>query len=460
MAIKDNIEYVVDLTGNGARRQVRFFGAALEMWQYKGPEVIISGPYECGKSFACLHKINALALKYPKSQILMARKSYSSLIMSVWQSYINKVLPYPPSHDHCPVNIFGGGRPEWVEYPNGSKIFLGGLDNPEKVLSAEYDFIFVPQGEELLLHDYEQLTSRCTGRAGNAPYSQIIVDCNPGPPHHWILHRKAAKLLFAQHEDNPTLYDHDAGEWTPQGKRTVERLQALTGLRYKRGFLGLWAGAEGQVYEDFDPEIHIIDPFPIPKEWKKYRVMDFGYTHPTVVQWWAEDGDGRLYLYREIYKTGRITADHIRGVDGKPGIAALSAGELYEKPIICDHDAEDRAILEKAGLNTTRAKKGIKEGIELVQNRLRKAEDGRPRMFFMRDALVEVDEELEINYRPTCTSEEFSGYVWRELDTNREASIKDEVPVRTDDHGMDCLRYLVMEIDGEYYYGKARTVGY
>jgi phage terminase large subunit len=360
----------------------------------------------------------------------------------------------------CPVDVFGGGRPEWVMYPNQSQIFLGGLDNPEKVLSSEYDFIFIPQGEEIALHAYEQLTSRATGRAGNAPYSQVMVDCNPGPPSHWILHRKPANLLFAAHKDNPTLYDHELNDWTPQGRRTIERLQSLTGLRYKRGYLGLWAGAEGQVYEDFDDQVHVINDFPIPKEWKRHRVMDFGYTHPSVVQWWAEDEDGRLYMYREMYMTKRITADHIRGVNGKPGIIQLSGGEIYERPMICDHDAEDRAILNKAGIPTVAARKGIKEGIELVQNRLRIQADGRPRMFFFRDALVEEDEDLAVDFRPVRTTEEFAGYVWREMDVGREATARDEIPVRTDDHGMDCLRYICMQVDGDAYYGKARGVSY
>ena len=30
--------------------------------------------------------------------------------------------------------------------------------------------------------------------------------------------------------------------------------------------------------------------------------VDFGFTNPIVIQWWAEDPDGRLYLYRELYR--------------------------------------------------------------------------------------------------------------------------------------------------------------
>jgi predicted transcriptional regulator len=40
--------------------------------------------------------------------------------------------------------------------------------------------------------------------------------------------------------------------------------------------------------------------------------VDFGYTNPFVMQWWAEDPDGRLYLYREIYRTRRLVEDHAK----------------------------------------------------------------------------------------------------------------------------------------------------
>jgi phage terminase large subunit len=432
------------------------------MWHCRDPEIIISGPYECSKTFSCLHKIHALAIKYAGCNILLARKQYAALLNSAYQSYIKKVLPYPPGHDLCPVRVFGGGRPEWVEYANGSRIIISGLDIPEKVLSAEYDFVFVPQGEELSLHDYEQLVSRATGRAGNSPYAQVIMDCNPGPPNHWILKRVrdgAMTMFKADHKDNPTLWDHEKGDWTDRGRVTMNRLHSLTGLRYKRGVLGLWAGSEGQVYEEFDESIHIVDPFPIPPAWKRYRVMDFGFTHPACVQWWAEDADGRLYMYREIYHTGRTTLEHIEGDDILGGgIVNLSRGETYTAPMICDHDAEDRATLEKKGIKTIPAKKEIRRGIEAVQDRLKVQKDGKPRMMFFRGALVEPDSALEDIFKPTCTVEEFGGYVWRSVETKKEASVRDEVPIDLDNHGMDATRYMAMHLQERY--GKAKSKRY
>jgi phage terminase large subunit len=449
------VEWVARLGAGG----YVFYGANRELWHCREPEVVLSGPYETGKSLSALSKIHALCVKYPGCRVLLVRKLYSALVATALQTYYNKILPYPPSSSLCPVKVFGGGRPDTITYPNGSVIVVAGLDNADKVLSGEYDFIYANQAEELSLHDWEQLLSRATGRAGNAPYSQVIGDANPGPPNHWILSRPSITRLDARHEDNPALFDHETGEWTAQGKRTLAILSTMTGLRYKRGFLGLWAGSEGQIYESYDEEIHVIDPFPIPDSWPRYRVIDFGYTNPFVCLWAALSPAGVLYVYREIYMTGRIVDEHVNGKDGD-GILALSRGETY-LATICDHDAEDRATLEKYGIKTVKADKAIRPGIEAVQLRLRPDVDGRARLLFMRNSLVERDEQLSLRYRPTRTVEEFGGYAWPSLDGRaRVQSRRDELPLKADDHGLDCLRYLVMYVDGKRVSKVAATAAY
>src|SRR5688572_11295251 len=83
------------------------YGAAREFWRYKGPEAILAGPYETGKTLAALHKLNALAAKYPGSRGLMVRKTYKSLISSAVVTFEHKVLTYPPSDARCAITKFG-----------------------------------------------------------------------------------------------------------------------------------------------------------------------------------------------------------------------------------------------------------------------------------------------------------------------------------------------------------------
>jgi len=400
---------------------------------------MLAGPYETGKTFVALGKLHALLCKYKNARALMVRATYNSLVQSAIVTYENKVLPYKPDDPRSAIQKFGGERPDFYIYPNGSRLICRGLDKADKVLSAEYDFIYVNQAEEITLDSWEKLTGRATGRAGNAPYTQVFGDCNPGPPTHWIKNRSRLKVFEQRHEHNPNLYNQETGEITAQGKRTMETLDALTGLRYKRGRLGLWVSAEGQVYGDFDPAVHVIKPFPIPAEWTRYRSIDFGYTNPFVCQWWAQDHDGRLYLYREIYMTRRTVKVHAAQ------IRRLSAGEVFAATV-ADHDAEDRATLAENGIKTIAAKKEISPGIQAVEERLKIAGDGKPRLYVFQDCRVGADRELYREYpgdtQPTSTEQEFSSYVWPD---GKNGKPQKETPIDAYNHGMDAMRYMVMQ---------------
>ena len=149
-------------------------------------------------------------------------------------------------------------------------------------------------------------------------------------------------------------------------------MNSLTGLRYQRGVLGRWVGAEGAVYEDFNYGIHVIDQMPDDwEDWRKFRSIDFGFTNPFVCQWWAVDHDGRMYLYREIYMSRRNVNDHVEQ------IKHYSEGEHISFSV-ADHDAGERDILRRAGIPTLAAKKDISVGVEKTQLRFRDAGDGRP----------------------------------------------------------------------------------
>lgn len=419
----------------------RAYGGALDLWKARDHEVVIAGPYETGKTIAALHKLNALLCKYPRARALMVRKTYKSLLQSACVTLETKVFAYPPSHPRCPISKSGGQFPSAYTYPNGSLLVLGGMDKPDKLLSSEWDFVYVNQAEELSEDDWQALVGRATGRAANTPYPQVLADANPGPPSHWILHRKTLRLITSRHEDNPTLFaqnpDGTTGALTERGERTMAVLDSLTGVRLQRGRFGRWVAAEGQVYEDFQRDTHWVDRFE-PEGWRRVWVVDFGFTNPFVWQDWLVDSDGRAFLANEIYRTGRLVEDHARD------IKALM-GKVEPEALICDHDAEDRATLEKhLGIRTIPAYKALAPGIQAVQARLRPAGDGRPRLFLMRDALVVRDEALAGARRPTSTLEEFEVYRWPKGEGG--ASQK-EAPVKENDHGMDAMRYLVAYLD-------------
>jgi len=86
--------------------------------------------------------------------------------------------------------------------------------------------------------------------------------------------------------------------------------RTLPPWRFKMFFEGKFERPENLVYIDFDEARHIVDPFPIPKEWDRFMGVDFGYNNPTAALWIARDPDNRLYIYREYYASGRSLSEH------------------------------------------------------------------------------------------------------------------------------------------------------
>ncbi len=393
------------------------------------PEVILSGPSETGKTLAALTYVDALARRHPKATGAIVRKIRHDMDSTVLAAFKRYVLRED-------VTVFGGEKPEFYEYPNGARIWIGGMDRPGKVLSGALDFCYVNQAEELALADWETLSTRTTGRAGVIVPGILCGDCNPGPPGHWIKQRPSLRLLETRHEDNPVLFD-DAGHVTAQGAHTLAALDALTGVRYLRLRKGLWVQAEGVVYDEFDPAIHVVDEMPAGWEaWTKIGAVDLGYSNPFVYQRWAIDPDGRMYLFREFYMTHRLVEDHAEEIK-RLGVQRVT---------VADHDAEDRATLERHGVPTAKADKRISAGIEAVKSRLRRAGDGKPRLFVLRSCLVERDESLAERHLPVSTLQEFELYAWPKAADGRPLK---EIPIDLYNHGMDALRYAVMALDND-----------
>jgi phage terminase large subunit len=404
------------------------YGACEDLLYCKEPEVLICGPAGTGKSRAALEKIHICAMKYPGSRHLIVRKTRTSLTQSALVTFDEHVIP-----ESAGVK-FRTAEQEY-RYRNGSKVVIGGMDKSSKVLSSEYDIIFIQEGTELSLDDFETLTTR--NRYAVMPYNQVIADCNPGPPRHWLRQRcndGITVYLESFHEDNPRLFDHLKNDWTEQGEAYISKLRNLTGVRRKRLYVGEWAAAEGMIYEEeWNQDVHLISRFKIPYTWPRVWVVDFGFKNPFVWQAWAHDEEhDTYYRFAELYMTGLLVEDASRMISRWKRLEH----ERDPSAILCDWDAEGRGTLERhLGLDTEPATKAILDGIEAVKVRLRQDEEKESQMYFMRDSLIDFDPELADSGLPKSTEEEFESYEWSDHK-------KKDVPIDKYNHGMDCIRYL------------------
>ncbi len=415
--------------------EVEWRGSSLVAQTITDHEWLLSGPAETSKTWAACWRLDSLCRATPGAHGAIVRKVRADMLGSVLRTW-EKVSGFRGA-----PSKFGGEDPRWYDYPNGTRVEVAGFDRDSKVLSAEFDFIMVNQAEELTEENWSVLSTRASGRGAVTRTPMVFGDANPGPATHWILSRRPLRVLESFHRDNPTLFLPDGTPTEQWTQRTQPALEALVGVRRERLYLGKWCSAEGAVY-DFRSSVHLVPRFEIPASWRRIRAIDFGYTNPFVCQLWAIDGDGRMFLDRELYRTRRIVEDHARD------IRRISAG-LNIEATVADHDAEDRATLERHGVPTAPASKAVGPGIQAVQRRLREAGDGRPRLFVLEGALDERDEELAGIHKPTCTVDEFEVYAWGK--TQREE------PAKVYDHGMDACRYAVAYVDGLEEAGEQET---
>lgn len=272
-----------------AERVIRYQpeGSLVSLFNVTDPEILVEGPAGTGKTYAICHLLHLLCLKYPGMRALIARKTLTALTGTALVTFQEKVLT--PGD---PVSFYGGSKAEAASfrYENGSRIVVGGMDNPSKILSSEYDLIFINEATELSEEDWETLTTRL--RNGVLKFPRIIGDCNPSYDRHWLLQRclkGQTRRIVSRHADNPTLTDD-----------YLASLQRLSGTRYQRLYAGEWVGMENAIYPQMTS--NLLTEIPERTQWtgQGSTGVDFGRVHLSAVCSVTRASDGVLWV-REVW---------------------------------------------------------------------------------------------------------------------------------------------------------------
>jgi phage terminase large subunit len=274
------------------------FGAALDLFRSRQREVLLAGPAGTGKSRACLEKLNLVAMQKP-IRAAIVRKTRKSLTQSAMTTFETKVLPARNQ-----VRFHEGDQE--YRYPSGARIMVAGMDDADKIGSTEFDMVYVQEATELAEDDWGMLLRGL--RNGVLSYQQIVADCNPSSPDHWLkqrCNRGDTVLLESRHEDNPTLFDPRGGAYTAFGLEYLHTLDTLQGYLYQRLRLGQWVAAQGMYFTEYDPAVHICSSFEIPAEWPRWLAVDYGFAAPFCCLWFAREPETRrIFIYRELYAPG------------------------------------------------------------------------------------------------------------------------------------------------------------
>ena len=284
----------------------------------------------------------------------------------------------------------------------------------------------------------ESFVNQATGRC-SVDGSKYWFNCNPDGPYHWFklnwidkstgyigkqrteeIHKKAKA------EDKPSglkeiLYVH----FTMDDNLSLsEKIKAryrndYTGVFYKRYILGLWAMAEGIIYDMFDTVKHVVKEIGRLYPSGSYVSIDYGTQNATVFLLWSKGLDNKWYCIRAYYYSGRDTGkqktDSEYVIDLKKFLSCIKIKAVIVDPSAASFIAE----LRKNGFPVLKAKNDVEDGIRLVGTLLNQ-------------------ERILFHISCVNTIMEFASYIWDE----KAAEYGEDKPVKQHDHAMDAVRYF------------------
>ncbi len=83
--------------------------------------------------------------------------------------------------------------------------------------------------------------------------------------------------------------------------------------------LGEPASSSGLIFDDWSRPHHLIDPFPIPKSWPRWRSADHGNQQPTVCIYWTITPEGIRVIYDLYYVGGLPATIHAKNIIERSG---------------------------------------------------------------------------------------------------------------------------------------------
>ncbi len=268
-----------------------------------------NGMYLCTESMIPTHNSCALVMDcfaygmtYKGAVCYLFRETFDELeanLITEWKAKIPQELYKYHESKHIATLI------------NGTKVYFRFCDCVEdaaKYDGRSIDYIGVDELTKHLQEEIQILLSCLRSPRGYPP--RFRATSNPGQKgHKWCKKRyvdptrKGARMYRDKKNGNSiayipaTVYDNKI--LMQNDPAYVKRLENLPPAKKKALLHGDWDAYEGQAFEEFDKNVHVIRPFVIPDHWRRWITCDNGYADPFAWYWFAVDEDGFVYIYRE-----------------------------------------------------------------------------------------------------------------------------------------------------------------
>lgn len=400
------------------------------------------GGWGNGKTSGGCAEAFALAMEYPGSTGLIGRKTRPELQATTEKQFFEGGGGAESDWPGCPQEVIRShnkSRNE-LKFINGSRIHFWPMDEPGKLSNLNLGWYLLDQAEEVTEEIFQMLEGRL--RQQNAPRCGLLL-ANPNG-HDWLWRRFVYlkypdhKYVHAKTTDNPTLPSD-----------YIASLYRMPEAWIKRFVEGSFDVFSGQIFPEFDANVHTITPFPVPEWWDGLETVDWGYRNDTSVLWLKFDEKGNCFVVDEHLESNKLVHHHAgkiherRGEHGIPGMTIIDPTSSKTDPTsgrsVMD-EFNDHGIIVSPGDNARLA------GINRIGEWLRcdpkhphpltgelhpEAYDGKgyPRLWIFKNCVHLI--------------EHLGQYQWRKKPPQAEEEAK-EKPLERDDHDVDALRYGLM----------------
>lgn len=366
-----------------------------ENFKAKKQTVVNIGGARSGKSYAMAQLLIMRALN-ASVLIAVTRKTMPALKMTAFRLIIEMLQKY---------GLFQSDKLNKTEnfYLLGkSRIQFFSLDDPEKVKSSEFNYIWMEEATEFTYRDYLILLTRLSAPKESNLINQIFLTLNPTDANSWIakklIHRPEVQVIHSSYKDNPFLSEEYVN--------TLLSLKTYDKNAFEVYALGKWGRSDKTVYSAWRS---VDAPFDSPEEtiWG----LDFGFNNPTaLVKVYIKDNS--FCAEEKLYRTGLTNENLIEELK--------SIIPHNERGNVIYADSAEPARIEaiyRAGFNIKPAGKNILNGIMSVKS----------------------CGELMITKSSVNLIKEIETYSWK---TDLNGNILEE-PVKLNDHALDALRYAI-----------------
>ena len=335
-------------------------------------------------------------------KIGICRKTFPALRMTAMGLVIGLL------QDYGIYDLDRHNKTEHIYRHNSNIIQFFSLDDPEKIKSADFNYIWMEEANEFTYEDYTVMKLRLRNPTKLEP-NQMFLSLNPTDAHGWIptklIQEEDVKVMKSTFLDNPFL--------SPAYIKTITDLINQDENAYRVYALGEWGLLQRRIYTNYK----LIDSLPDMKEAKWVYGLDFGLVNPSALIK-VYELDHQFYLEERLYKPGLTNSDIIEFLSHE------QRGDIYADP------TEKQMIEEivRAGYNAYEGHKEVKAGIDICQRQT-----------------------LNIPKSSVNLIKEIDSYQWKE---DKNGNVLPE-PVKFNDHLIDAMRYAIYGITERYGFATA-----